>query len=219
MSAAPAPAARRTSPLVWFLVIVLGFFALGIAALVGTGFFIARHGPGYALAKLVAAANPNVEVVGTDDGARTITLRNRRNGKEVTLSFDDARRGRLHMLAEDGNGQRASLDIGGEAKLPAWVPAYPGSTAQMVFSARGESDERVGEAGNFTFTTTDAPSKVALFYEDEAKRLGMDVRVTARGSDASVIVADDGEEHRSMTVVLGSDGGATTVNVTYGRKR
>src|SRR6266567_1979658 len=37
-----APAARKTSPIVWILVIVLGLFVLGFIGVVGTGFFIAR---------------------------------------------------------------------------------------------------------------------------------------------------------------------------------
>src|SRR5215472_7210474 len=75
---APAPARRKTSPIVWVLIVILGFFAIGLVGLVGAGVFLARRGPGYAIAKLIAAGNPNAEVVRTDDGSGTITIRDRR---------------------------------------------------------------------------------------------------------------------------------------------
>src|SRR5579859_1703866 len=38
----PPPVARRTSPLVWILIVVLGLFVLGFLGVVGTGFFFAH---------------------------------------------------------------------------------------------------------------------------------------------------------------------------------
>lgn len=215
---APAPARRRTSPLVWVLLIILGFFALGVVGLIGTGIFVARR-PGYAIAKIISAANPDAEVVSTDDGAGMVTIRNRRTGKTVTLSFDDARHGRFRLEAEDENGKHGSLEIGGSANLPAWIPSYPGSNPHAVFSAKGESEEGAGEGGNFTFTTSDPVSRVRSFYEDEGRRLGMDINVKTESQEGAVLVMKDPDDRRSLTVMLGSSGGQTTVNVTYGRKR
>ena len=216
---APAPERRRTSPIVWVLLIILGIFALGIAGLVGTGVFLARRGPGYAIAKIIAAANPNAEVVSTDDGAGRVTIRDRRTGKTVTMSFDDARHGRFRLEAEDENGKHGSLEIGGSVNLPSWIPPYPGSNPRAVFSAKGESEDGAGEGGNFTFTTSDPTSKVRSFYEDEGRRLGMDVNVKTESQEGAVLVMKDPDDRRSLTVMLGTSGGETTVNVTYGRKR
>jgi hypothetical protein len=213
-----APARRRTSPFVVVLIVILCIAAAGIAAVVGTGLYLARHGGGYALAKMIASANPNVEVVRTDEGAGTITLRDRRNGKEVTLTFDDARRGGFRLLAED-NGKSASVQIGGEAKPPSWVPAYPGAHAEPVFAAAGESDQGAGEAGNFTLTTADDAAKVMAFYEAQARQLGMRVEVKEHGGERTTIAAKDDEERRGFTAVVIPHFGGTTVNVTYGRKR
>jgi hypothetical protein len=201
------------------LIVVLGFCALGVAGLIGTGVFLARRGPGYAIAKIISAANPNAEVVSTNDGAGTITIRDRRTGKTVTMSFDDARRGRFRLEAEDENGKHAAVEIGGSANLPSWVPSYPGSNPHAVFSARGESDDGAGEGGNFTFTTSDAAARVRSFYEDEARRMGMDVTVKTDTPDATVLVMKDSDDRRTLTVIIGSSGGETTANVTYGRKR
>src|SRR5579883_519227 len=108
-AAAPAPARRKTSPIVWVLLVLLGFCALGIMGMIGTGIFLARRGPGYAIAKIIAAANPNAEVIHTDDGSGTITIRDRRTGKTVTMSFDDARRGRFRLEADEDNGKHAAI--------------------------------------------------------------------------------------------------------------
>jgi hypothetical protein len=220
-AAAPAatPARRKTSPIVWVLIIILGLFGLGILGAIGTGIFLARRGPGYAIAKIISAANPNAEVVSTDDGAGTITIRDRRTSKTITMSFDDARRGRFRLEAQDENGKHAAFELGGSANAPSWVPSYPGSNPHTVFSAKGESDDGSGEGGNFTFTTSDPASRVRSFYEDEARRLGMDVNVKTESQNANVLVMKDPDDRHSLTVVIGSSGGDTTVNVTYGRKR
>jgi hypothetical protein len=220
-TSAAAPVRRKTSPLVWVLIVVLGFFAIIVIGMIGTGVFLARRGAGYAIAKIIASANPNAEVVSTDDGAGTITIRDRHTGKTVTMSFDDAKHGRFRLEAEDDNGKRAAIELGGSASLPSWVPAYPGSNPHAVFSAKGESDEGAGEGGNFTFTTPDPPSRVRSFYEDEGRRLGMDIHVKTNSGEADVLVMKDSDDRRSLTVMIGgsSGGGDTAVNVTYGRKR
>jgi hypothetical protein len=199
------------------LIVILGFFAIGAVGLIGAGVFLAHRGPGYAIAKIIAAANPDAEVLSTNEGAGTITIRDRRTGKTVTMSFDDARHGRFRLEAEDENGKHAALEVGGSAKLPSWVPDYPGSHPQAVFSARGESEDAAGEGGDFTFTTSDPWSKVRAFYEDEGRRMGMNA--SDRTENAGVLVMKDPDDRRSLTVMIGSGGGETRVNVTYARKR
>ncbi len=231
--APPAPAGpplkRKTSPLVWVLVAVLGIVVLGAIGLVGTGMFffhkarqagldpeLARRNPAYAAAKMIVAMNPDVTEVSHDDNAGTMTVRDRRTGKEVTLSFDELRHGKLRFSAEDEHGKTASVEIGGPVKnLPSWVPNYPGS--EGTFSARGEASE--GEGGNFTFTTKDSPSKVIQFYQDKAKQQGMSVNFNAVGDNGGTVVATDENSERSLTVVIAGSGSETTVNVSYGQKK
>jgi hypothetical protein len=221
-SAAPAPpppARRGTSPFVWIVVIVLGLLALGFVRLIVGGISLVRRGPGYAIARIISAANPDAEVVQTDDGAGTVTIRSRRTGKTVTLSFDDARHGRFRFEADDDRGKHATVEVGGSAPLPEWVPSYPGSTPRPVFSARGESDNESGEAGTYLFTTSDEPSHVREFYEAEGRRLGMEVRSSSTHAHSSELVLKDPDEQRSLRIGTESLGGETTVHVTYGRKR
>jgi hypothetical protein len=231
--AAPVPAAtRKTSPLIWVLVILLGLFVLGGIATVGAGYFLVhkarqagldpelmQRNPGLAFSKLIAAANPDVEVIRTDDSAGTITLRNRKDGKVITLSFDDLKNGKFNMRAFDENGKSATVEFGGDVKLPVWVPEYPGSKPVATFAAKGDSNDEQGEAGNFSFTTSDGAEKVVSFYQDKLRDQGLKAEFTATGGEGGMIVAANEDNTRSMQIIVGKSDNQTSVNVTYGRKR
>jgi hypothetical protein len=226
-------AARKTSPVVWILVIVLGLFVLGGVAAVGTGLFIVRkarqagvdtemmrRNPGFAVGKLIAAANPDVDVVSTDDGAGTITVRDRRTGKVVTMSFDQVNRGKFSFSAVGDDGKTASVEIGaGAGKLPSWVPAYPGAEAKGTFRVKGDDGNGSGEGGSFAFSTTDSPAAVKAFYEDKCKEAGMKVNVTINSAQGSMIVAADEGERHTLHVTVAGGAGETGVNVIYGWKK
>ncbi|MGO9257684.1 MAG: hypothetical protein ACLQU1_15435 [Bryobacteraceae bacterium] len=224
------PAPRKTSPLVWVLVVILGLFVLFGIGIAGLGFFVAhkvhqagidpdlwRRNPGLAVGKLLAATNPNLDVVRTDDNAGTITLRDRRTGKETTITFDQARQGKFSIRTEDDNGKTASVEFGGSgSKPPAWVPDYPGS--HPTYSIKGSADSGE-EGGNFTFTTDDPASKVMAFYQDKTREMGMEAKVATTTPDGGMLVAAREDDDRSLTIVVGGNSGQTTVNVTYARKR
>ena len=227
-----APAKRRTSPIVWVLVIILGLFVLGCIGVVGTGLFLVhkarqagldpelmRRNPGLAMGKLIAAANPDAEVVSTDDNAGTITIRDRKTGKVMTMTFDQAKNGKFKLTTEGDDGKVASVELGGgDGKLPSWVPNYPGSSTHGNFSVKGASNDGSGEGGNVTFTTSDPAEKVMAFYQDKAKEMGMKVNVTTTSASGGMIIASDEDSKRSLTVVVGGGSSETTVNLTYARK-
>jgi hypothetical protein len=212
----PPPPRRGTHPLVWVAVVILGLFGLGILGAIGTAVYVARN-PARAVRRLIAA-NPNMEVVGTDDGAGTITVRDRRTGKVVTMSFDQARQGRFRITADDGDGRTAEFQVGGEARLPSWLPAYPGSHPRGLFSATGDSGMEGGDAGSVSFTTGDPGSKVLAFYEDKARDLDMRVRMEARHGESGTLVAKDDDRNRGFKVVVVESRGEANVTLTYGRK-
>jgi hypothetical protein len=173
--------ARKTSPLVWVLVIVLGLFVLG-----GIGV---------------------VSIIGL------IAHRARQAG----VSFDRGRDGGFAIQTRGADGKNATVEFGTAAgKAPRWVPEYPGS--HPTFSMRGTADGGA-EGGNFTFTTSDDPSKVKSFYMDKCRDLGMKLNLESTTEEGGMIVAaDEGGDRRSLTVIVGGNRGETTVNVTYGRK-
>lgn len=228
----PSPGARRTHPIVWVLVALAGVFLLfviggiAISALVihkahqaGLDTDLMRRNPAAAVARMAAMANRNVEILGEDDRNGTITLRDRHTGKTVTMSFDQVKNG-IRFTADDDNGKTAELQIGGgAAKLPLWVPKYPGSDEQATFSVKGSDENGAGQGGNYTFTTTDSPSQVMSFYQDKVRDLRMETKVTASTGDGGTIVATEEPGTRTLTVVVGRDAAHTTVNVTYADKR
>src|SRR5205823_2767527 len=103
-----------------------------------------RNNPGMAVGKMMTAVNPNLEVVRTNEGQGTVTLRDRHNGKQFTISIDAARRGSLTLKADDEDGKSGTVEIGGDAKIPSWVPQYPGSHPEATFSAKGDSGDSAG---------------------------------------------------------------------------
>jgi hypothetical protein len=219
----PAGAPRRMSPVVLVLLIVFGFFFLCIMGLVGFTFFAARairNNPGAAIAKLITLGNPNLEIVNTDNGARTVTIRDRRTGKESTITFDQARNGRFSITANDDHGGNATMEFGGEVKdLPSWVPKYPGAANTGLFSAKGTDTNGKGEGGSFTFTTSDPPQKVLDFYRDKAGELGLKINMNTTTGSGGMIVAAESDEKRTLMAVANASGNSTNVSITYGEKR
>ena len=235
MAAAPVPGAvpvqRKTSPLVWVLVIILGLFMLGGIAVVGTGLFIVhkvrqagfdpelmKQNPGLAITKMIATSNPDVQVLSTDEGAGKITVRDKKTGKVVTMTFDDAKQGKFSFRAQGDDGKTASLEIGvGADKLPSWIPAYPGAKVEGTFNMAGNSGE--GNGGAFGFSTSDAPAKVMSFYQDKFKELGIGVKMVTTTEKGGMILGADEGEKRTLHVIVGSESGETKVQVMYGLKK
>jgi hypothetical protein len=216
-------APRGMSPLVLVLLIIGGLIFLGIVSVVGFGFYAARafrNNPGAVIARIITAANPNVEVLNTNNGSGTITVRDRRTGKESTITFDQARNGRFSITADDDHGGKGTLQFGGAANdLPSWIPAYPGATNSGVFSAHGANADGKGDGGSFTFTSSDPARKVLDFYRDKAAELGLKVNMNTDTGSGGMIIAANENEKRTLMVVANGGGGSTSVSVTYGSKQ
>jgi hypothetical protein len=229
-AAGTAPVKRKTSPIIWVLIILLGLFVLGGVAVVGAGYFflqkakqagvdpdLIQRNPGLAVAKLVAAANPDAEIVKTDEQAGTITIRDRKTGKTITVTFDQAKNGVFRFSADD-DGKTATVEIGA-GKVPSWVPAYPGAAGTGTFSVKGDSADGSGEGGTFTFTTKDSADQVIGFFQEKMKEMGMKVNLSGGAGQGRMIIATDEAETRSLSVAVAESSGESTVNVTYSRKR
>jgi hypothetical protein len=208
----------------WVLIGIGTFFMLIVIAAVGLGVFVAhkaeqaglntdlfKRSPALAAAKLVVAANPDVELVSTDEGKREMTVRNKKTGKVYAMSFEDAKNGKFTMK-EDG---KTTLTVGGKAKVPSWVPDYPGSDPQGAFSAQGED----GVGGTFAFKTKDSSDKVVKYFQDQFKASGLNVtsNITNQNgqSTAGILSAQDEFRKHNVTVIVGVDSGETNVAVTY----
>lgn len=232
--AAPAMA-RKTSPLVWILVGLGAFCLLTFVVVVTAGYFFMRN-PGLATIKMLAAVNPDIEVMSYDRELGKVAVRDRKTGKTYSVNFDEAKRGRF-VLQEDGkspvsiitsnDGDHGGVEIrssdstvkigGGQpAKVPAWIPEYPNSTPVGAFSAQSAD----GTSGSYQFSTKDPVDKIAKFYEDGLKSQGLRTSSTMTGegnTGGAMISAEQG--NKSAVVLVGEENGASTVSVTFKSKK
>jgi hypothetical protein len=230
-AAGAAPVQRKTSALVWILVIVLGLFVLGGIVTAGFTWFVVhkvrqagfdpqlmKQNPGLAITKMIASANPDVDVLSTDESAGKITVRDKKTGKVVTMTFDDAKNGKFSFSAQGDDGKTASLEFGaGADKLPSWIPAYPGAKAVGTFAVNENSGQ--GNGGAFSFDTSDPPAQVMSFYQDKCKELGISIKMATHSPQGGMILAGgEGDDTRSLQVIVGRESGETKVQVLYGKK-
>lgn len=222
---------KPTSPLVWILGGVAVFFVLIVILFVGAGLFVAKkvtdsgvdtallqRNPVLAAAKMAVALNPDVEVVDTDEDKGVLTIREKSTGKTITMNAEDIKNGKL-SFSDDETGGKVSIGVDDAAKLPEWVPAYPGSKPEGTFSATGGD----GEGGMAHFKTSDAGPKVLAFYQDALKKAGYKITATMSGvggeGSGGMIAGENAATKKSVMVTLSSSSEGTDVAVTYGRKR
>ena len=122
------------------------------------------------------------------------------------VTIENAKHGQFKVNSPDG-----SVQIGGDAKIPTWVPDYPGSNPQNAFSARGKD----GQSGTFTFKTKDSSDRVAKYYREQLEGSGFTVAAVVNSGSSQVMTAEDSAKHRSVTVLVGGEGSEISVNVTY----
>jgi hypothetical protein len=212
------PVKRGLSPIVWILLIIGGLIFMGIVAVVGFTAYVVRN-PGRALAKLVQASNPDVEVLDSDSNAQTMHLRDRKTGEEFTISFDDVKNGKIRVSGRGKDGHTGSVEFGaGTGKLPSWVPVYPGAKAEGNFTATGTGADGSGEGGMVTFKVSASASQVRDFYQAKFKELNMTQEFQGSTDAMSIATGVDPNTQRTLHIQVSSDGGETTVVVTYGVK-
>ena len=246
---AQTPERKGLHPLAWVGIGCGVLMVIVIAVMMVGGFFLARtvknvaedfeDNPGLAAAKLIVKASPELEEVDVDEDAGTMTVRNTKTGELITVNFDDIKEGRFSWTAdgeevtvdvsdaEDGTVKIESSDGDGFAittgaavseEIPDWVPVYPGSEP----ANRGTMKTNDSVNGNFTLGTDDAVADVLEFYRENLKSIGFQVTVnTYSGGDneGAMINSVQEAENRTVIIVIGSDDGSTTVNVTYSSKK
>ena len=248
----PQPPEKKSNVMVWVLAGCGTFLVLGVIAVFLGGYFVwnkakqagldpelMQKRPALAMAKMMVAANPDIELVSVDDEKGLITIKDKKTGKTVTVNLDEAKSGKVTFkgdgedeevtLEAKGEGDTGSLEVkskdgaavfgaGSAAKLPNWLPSYPGANIQGTFSAQGKD----GEGGSFGFSTTDSIEKVVKFYEDNLKQAGLKITtntVQQNGvvSMGSLTGEDDGKRRTAFISAL-SDKGQTQVTVVFASK-
>ncbi len=182
------------------------------------------------LGRIIAAANPNLDVIDVNEAKGTIKVRDKNSNKTFYINLTDAKRGKIEIVDEDGKGVRISGDggkievngddgdkavvnLGGGAQQGGWVPAYPG--AKVLNSVT--SEKQGIQSGVYTFQTSDSAQQVLDFYRDKLKAGGYTVsneNSVANQVDSLTLAKDE----RAVAIVVTHQGGQTTVVVTYGAK-
>jgi hypothetical protein len=238
---APVPAGKpKRSPLPYILLGCFGLLVLAGLGFVATTWFVAnkikqagidpelmRTNPALAAAKMMAAVNPDIEVLDVDEGRGTITVREKSTGKRMTVNLEDAKQGRI-VFREEGKGEVEIKTEGGQvqvrtpegtqtygatANAPDFLPAYSGAQGQGMFT----SSTQGGNQGTYTFKTTDSVEQVVAFYERELPGKGFEVKRTgshtAGGTRLETFTATGGGKTVTFNVMRSAE--ETVVTATW----
>ena len=209
--------AKKMNPLIWILVGILGLFALLGIVVVAGGIFVAKKvqdaagNPGRAAAKLIAAANPDVEIVSSNEAAGTVTFKDTSTGKVVTVDFDQIKQGRISF---EGEGEKVTIGADASTRLPEWLPVYPGATTSGTFAMQGSNES----AATVGLTTSASIDEVSKFYEEAFKKAGLSTNTNLM-QQGGMISGESADKKRSAVVSMAAGDEGLTVGITYSDKR
>jgi hypothetical protein len=241
----PQPQKKGMGPLGWIAIGCGILFVLG-AVVLGVGGYFAKKGldkfsknPGKTAAELLVRANPDLELVSTDDAAGTMTVRDKKNNKTVTMNFDDIKNGKFKMTTSEGTttidasgangtgsmkvtdekGQTATFGGGVPQNLPSWIPTYPAGTATGSFAA----DNKDARSGAFTVTSKDDLAKVASYYESQLKAGGLTVEKNMISSNdkttGGTITGTSADKKHTVNIIVSSSDTGTQAVITFEEKK
>jgi len=233
------PPPKRSKTLMWVLVGCGGLLLVVLIAAVALGVFVRRQAaefgsnPGFAAAKMIAAMNPDIEVIDANERTGKITLREKKTGKTVTLDFRDIQKGRISFegdqgervdIETEGEGERGAVRVktekgtiewgsGSSDQAPDWVPRYPGGKVAGSFGG----NEAGHLSGGLQIKTQDSVQKVADFYESALKTAGMKTERASFSSAGKQIISVKGtaEGGRQLVATITNAEGETTANLMY----
>jgi len=246
--APPPPPQKKGLGVLGWVAIGCGVIFLIVIILFAAGGFMAKRfidkagkNPEMTAAKLLIKANPDVELVKSDDDAKTFTLRDKKTGEVMTVNLSDVRNG--HLTMTDGKG--ATVNIGGQgteggfnatvtdakgqtstmhmsagrtANLPDWLPVYPGGSAQGTY----DTTTPEGRSAMVVVTTSDTPQAVLDFYRDKLKAAGIEVNITTQegngGVSGGTVSGNTSDQKRSALVAVTTSEGKTQATVTFNEK-
>lgn len=257
-----APPKKGLSPWAWVAIGCSGIVVVLVVVALAAGFFVLKKGkemveeatgsesfqeiaqnlknnPTKAVAELMIRANPELDLISTDDEEGTITFRNTRTAKEATLHFEDVAEGRFSMTTSEGDysidategeetgvtfkGPEGETHFGASADLsnvPDWVPAYPDATDTRSLMHSFNAD---GIVGALSSKTSDNAQKVVdhfkMLFEDQGYKIGS-VSMTKTGDGAfGAITGELSGQGRSINVVIIESSGKSQVTINYNEKK
>lgn len=241
------PEKKKLSAAAWIAIGCGGLLLLATvvvgALMIFAGYFVNRVAsdlqsqPVTTLARAIALANPDVELVEADEDARRATFRNTRTGETVVVDAEDLEQGRISFETSDGtvsvdasrsddavdlrvtDGDETTVISGGggdaASQVPAWVPRYPGARVEGALTSQGSG----GKRGSLTLRTTDSSDAVVAFYRAALDAAGYEIETstfTAEGRSETSLSGRRADPPGSLTVIVSDgNGGARAIVVTY----
>jgi len=199
-------------------IILIGIVCVVLA--VGWGVRKAKEfgaNPGKVSAELMVSASKDLEKVSENDATGEMTIRVKSTGEQITLKYDDLAKGRFSV--KDKDGKVSEFGKGDLAKVPAWVPRYPGASDEALVM---DSEDVTSLTGMLTFTTTASTEAVKKFYEDEAEKLGLSSSSSSsmnlNGTDTLSVVFKKGKQGITLNA-FGKSGEPLNVQVVYNESK
>ncbi|MBK1882441.1 hypothetical protein JIN85_08445 [Luteolibacter pohnpeiensis] len=172
--------------------------------------------PEKAAAEMIIRANPDLELVKSDDKAGEITVR-RKDGKTMTFTYEQIREGKFSMTDSDGN----VTEIGASdlSNVPSWVPRVPNAEGK-VNAFQNTSDAEI--SGSYTTESSATPEEIEAFFEAEADKLGFNSHSSSNSTfnDMMTRVSTYSGGKRKLTLTLTSSSGKPLMaQVGYSEKK
>jgi len=227
----------------WFGIGCAGLLVLVLVVVFALGFFAVRKvkevagdiensSPEMVAARLMIKAQPDIEEVSEDADAGTITIREKKSGKEITVNLKelseghfvfDTDEGHVEISAGEGDGGGVTISSekgkmvlgkGVEGSCPDWLPIPEG------LKARGQymMDDEGGRKGALTLEGELDASKIEAFYEKKLKDDGFEVQKNSFSHEKqsmTVLQAENKEKGHTLTVTIVEDENGPAATVAY----
>ncbi len=166
-------------------------------------------------AEMIIGIHPDFSVVNANDYNKEMTIRDDKTGKEMTFSYRDIADGKFALTAPDGSQMTmGSFDL---ASLPSWIELPADAQARSGYQTKSSS----GKSSGVVVVTTAMPAKdVQTHFEKSWEQWenfsGSSNSMTLQAVET--INMERKSDDKSITVIIQSSAGVTTVTVTYSEK-
>lgn len=228
----------------WFGIGCAGLLALVLVVVIALGVFAVKKvkdvagdlsgsSPEMTAARMIVKMHPDIEEVSEDTEAGTITIREKKSGKEITVNLQelkegkfsfDTEEGHVEISAEEGEGQgglkisseKGTMIVGqgAEGAYPEWLPIPDGMIAKGQYMADDEGARKgaVKLDGDF-----DAKA-IQDFYEKTLKDEGFEVQKNSFSHDKqsmTVLQGVNADQGHSLTVTIVQAEDGLTATLAY----
>jgi hypothetical protein len=119
-----------------------------------------------------------------------------------------------HFSMTGANGEKVEIGTGASAKLPSYLPMYPGGTVTSSFTGSGQD----GSGGVVVFHVHATPGDVIAFYKQKAAAAGMADTMNAEMGATTTYVAANEKAKQTITVSATKASDGSDVQLTWGSK-